>query len=236
MKNKTDMKSTCFIIAILMLSIWPGARAQNNKKDKPLKPRIVILTDVSTWETDDSESLVRLLVHADMLEIEGMIFTTGWSLDKTRDDFMGLIHDAVDAYEKDLPNLQKRSGQTKFLKNESKQKTGYWPSAEYLRERTMFGSKNRGMKFIGEGNNSPGSELIIQLVDEADDRPVWITVWGGGNTLAQAIWQVQQERSKEELKAFLHKLRVYTITDQDRDQKTPYDISSHQWMRREFEK
>ena len=47
---------------------------------EPLKPRMVVLTDVSTWETDDSESLVRLLVHADLLQIEGLVFTTGWSL------------------------------------------------------------------------------------------------------------------------------------------------------------
>ena len=68
---------------------------------------MVVLTDVSTWETDDSESLVRLLVHADMFEIEGLVFTTGWSLDNTRDDFIDLIHDAINAYEKDLPNLSK---------------------------------------------------------------------------------------------------------------------------------
>ena len=102
----------------------------------------------------------------------------------------------------------------------------------------MFGSKKRGISQIGKDNASPGSELIIKLADEADRRPVWITVWGGGNTLAQAIWQVQQERSQEELKTFLHKIPTYTITDQDRSYKggTPYDISSHQWMRREFEK
>lgn len=195
---------------------------------------MVVLTDVSTWETDDNESLVRLLVHADLYEIEGLIFTTGWSLDKTRDDFMDLIHDAIDAYEKDLPNLLKRSNQQGFLADESQQNIGYWPSSAYLRSITVFGSKNRGFKFIGEDNNSPGSELIIKLADEVDERPLWITVWGGGNTLAQAIWKVQQERSDAELKAFLHKILTYTITDQDRDQKTDFAISSHQWMRREF--
>ncbi len=200
------------------------------------KPRMVVLTDVSTWETDDSESLVRLMVHADLFEIEGLVFTTGWSLDTTRDDFIELIHDAVNAYEKDLPNLQKRSQQTTQLEDETHQEIGYWPSPKYLRDRTMFGSKKRGAEHIGEGNDSPGSELIIKLADEDDDRPIWITVWGGGNTLAQAVWRVQKDRSPEELKTFLNKLRVYTITDQDRDQKTPYSDSSHQWLRREFEK
>jgi hypothetical protein len=40
---------------------------------------------------------------------------------------------------------------------------------------------------VGEGNDSPGSQLITKLADEQDDRPLWITVWGGGNTLAQAV-------------------------------------------------
>ncbi|MCO8121000.1 hypothetical protein NHH03_04565 [Stieleria sp. TO1_6] len=52
---------------ILILTITVSATASA----EPLKPRVVVLTDVSTWETDDSESLVRLLVHADLLEIEG---------------------------------------------------------------------------------------------------------------------------------------------------------------------
>lgn len=227
------MKTT-FLSLLIAFSISSSLFTQQQKKDSPLKPRIVVLTDVSTWETDDSESLVRLLAHADLYEIEGLIFTTGWSLDKTRDDFMDLIHDAIDAYEKDLPNLMKRSNQQGFLTDESHQKIGYWPSPDYLRSITVFGSKNRGFKFIGANNNSLGSELIITLADESDERALWITVWGGGNTLAQAIWKIQQERTDAELKAFLQKVPAYTITDQDRDQKTKYSISSHQWMRREF--
>jgi hypothetical protein len=121
-----------------------------------------------------------------------------------------------------------------------RQEIGYWPSPQYLRDRTLMGSQNRGQKFIGEDNRSPGSDRIIQLADEADDRPLWITVWGGGNTLAQAIWQVERTRSKAALQMFLQKLRVYTITDQDGAQKPgnviQWSESSHQWMRREFEK
>ncbi|QDV25201.1 DUF1593 domain-containing protein [Aureliella helgolandensis] len=217
-------------ILLLTVSVVDASRAEESK------PRMVVLTDVSTWETDDSESLVRLMVHGDLLEIEGLVFTTGWSLNETRDDFMDLIHVAVNAYEKDLANLQKRSSQTVHMQDESRQDIGYWPSPEYLRSRTVFGSKKRGGEHVGEGNDSPGSELIIQLADEDDSRPLWITVWGGGNTLAQAVWRVQQDRSAEELKTFLHKLRVYTITDQDREQRTPYSDSAHQWLRREFEK
>ncbi len=240
LKYNEILHMNCMIFFLfLFISLSLSAQAQSGEKkdsDNELKPRLLVLTDVSTWETDDSESLVRLLVHADLFEIEGLIFTTGWSLDKTRDDFFYLIHDALNAYQKDLPNLLKRSNQREFIKNESQQEIGYWPSPGYLKRHTLFGSKNRGFEFIGENNDSPGSELIIKLADENDDRPIWVTVWGGGNTLAQAIWRVQQERSPKEFKTFLHKLRVYTITDQDRDQRTDFAISSHQWMRREFEK
>jgi hypothetical protein len=226
------------LLTLLSLSLSARSEKKSSSNSATLKPRIVVLTDVSTWETDDSESLVRLLVHADMFEIEGLIYTTGFSLETTRDDFFDLIHDAINAYEKDLPNLLKRSKQDGFLEDESKQNIGYWPSPEYLREITMFGSKKRGFEFIGKDNVSPGSNLIIKLADEDDERPLWITIWGGGNTLAQAIWQVQQERNEEELNAFLHKIPTYAITDQDRSYKegTPYNTSSHQWMRREFEK
>jgi hypothetical protein len=224
------------ILVGLTLMLMPVFAGQN-QDNETLKPRIVVLTDVSTWETDDSESLVRLLVHADMFEIEGIIYTTGWSLEETRDDFFQLIHDAIDAYEKDLPNLMKRSNQVNFGEDESQQIIGYWPSPNYLRQRTVFGSKQRGIDKIGNDNISDGSNLIIQQADESDARPLWILFWGGGNTLAQSIWQVQQERNEDELKTFLHKIPTYAITDQDRSYKegTSYNISSHQWMRKEFE-
>ncbi|MGJ8695282.1 MAG: nucleoside hydrolase-like domain-containing protein [Verrucomicrobiaceae bacterium] len=206
------------------------------------KPRLVVLTDISPdkVEPDDMESIIRLLVHADLFEIEGLIHSTGWSASTAREDYYQLIHEAIDLYQKDLPNLLKRSGQKDHLHDSGTQQIGYWPGPDYLRERSMMGSKHRGQKFIGKDNRSPGSDFIIKLADEKDDRPLWISVWGGGNTLAQAIWQVQETRSKEELQAFLNKLRVYTITDQDGKQKSgnviDWQESSHSWMRQQFEK
>jgi hypothetical protein len=71
------------------------------------------------------------------------------------------------------------------------------------------------MMGVGEGKDSEGSELIIRAVDKNDHRPLWISVWGGANCLAQALWKVQQTRSAEDLKKFISKLHVYTISDQD---------------------
>ena len=206
-----------------------------------LKPRIVVLTDIAPGniEPDDMESMVRLMTYADQYEIEALITTTGWNCDPYPTSWADSLHRVINAYEMDVNNLMKRSEQTDFLtleEEQGQQVLGYWPSPEYLRSRVAMGSQRSGIGVIGADNDTPGSELIIRLVDEEDDRPLWITCWGGGNTLAQAIWKVQQERSPEELKEFLHKLRVYTITDQDMVWAMRMDraYSSHQWMRREF--
>jgi hypothetical protein len=220
------------IVFVLMLALSAITLADG------LKPRMVVLTDIAPndVEPDDMESMIRLLVHADLFEIEGLVSTTGWS-NTGGNDRIDLIHAAIAAYEKDLPNLMKRSDQSGHLPDESRQQIGYWPSPDYLSARTLPGSAKMGMRVVGENNDSPGSELIIKLADEADERPVWVTVWGGGNTLAQAIWRVRNDRTPEQLKAFLHKIRVYTITDQDKPWGAEVDfaISSHQWMRREFQ-
>ena len=211
------------------------------KDEVQLKPRIVVLTDIAPGniEPDDMESMVRLMTYSDQLEIEALITTIGWNCDPYPTSWADSLHRVIDAYEHDSSNLMKRSNQKGFKSlaiEEGRQEIGYWPSPEYLRSRTAMGSQRAGIKVIGPDNNTPGSELIIRLVDEDDPRPLWITCWGGGNTLAQAIWKVQQERSAEELKAFLNKLRVYTITDQDMvwAMRMNRSYSSHQWMRREF--
>jgi hypothetical protein len=88
MKMKNEFIAMKLKLQHLFFALLVFTGISVSSKEPQLKPRIVVLTDVSTWETDDSESLVRLLVHADLFEIEGLIFTTGWSLDKTRDDFL----------------------------------------------------------------------------------------------------------------------------------------------------
>ena len=45
------------------------------------KPRIVVLTDIAPGdiEPDDMESMIRLMAHADLFEIEGLITSGGWN-------------------------------------------------------------------------------------------------------------------------------------------------------------
>ena len=205
-----------------------------------LKPRLVVCTDIAPGdvEPDDMESMVRLMAYADQFEIEAMITTVGWNCDPYPAEWAQYLQRVVEAYAKDVPKLMQRSGQKEFmsLEDENKQPIGYWPSAEYIRNRVVMGSQNGGIKVIGEGNDSPGSDLLIRLADEADERPIYVGAWGGANTLAQAIWRVKQTRTAEELKRFVQKFRLYTITDQDMDYAHRMDRarSSHMWLRQEF--
>lgn len=91
---------------VLLLLVSP-VLALASSADEPLKPRIVVLTDISPnhVEPDDMESIIRLFSYADLFEIEGIVATTGWSNSGGNADWIGLIYAAIDAYEKDLPNL-----------------------------------------------------------------------------------------------------------------------------------
>ena len=162
------------------------------------KQRVVVLTDI-TNEPDDQESMVRFLVYANEYDIEGIVATTSVHLrDKVRKD---KIEELVDAYGKVQKNLNKHA-------------QGF-PAADYLKGITTVHLPLYGMMGVGEGKDSEGSEMIIKAVDKNDPRPLWISVWGGANCLAQALWKVQQTRSVEDLKKFVAKLKVYTIYDQD---------------------
>jgi hypothetical protein len=66
---------------------------------------------------------------------------------------------------------------------------------------------------------------LIEAVERDEPRPLWVTVWGGPNVLAQALWKVRETRSAEELSRLVAKLRVYTISDQD---------NSGPWIRKTF--
>jgi hypothetical protein len=68
---------------------------------------------------------------------------------------------------------------------------------------------------VGDRQDSEGSDWIIKILEEKDDRPLWISVWGGVNTLAQSLDKIRKTRSKVEAKKLIAKLRVYTISEQD---------------------
>lgn len=162
------------------------------------KPRVLILTDIEN-EPDDTQSMVRFLVYSNHFDVEGLVATTSvHQRDKTA---AFRIRELVEAYGKVRANL---------LQHEP----GY-PETAHLLSVIREGRAAYGMNAVGPGMDSPGSELIIQVVDRDDPRPVWVPVWGGANCLAQALWKVRATRSPDDVDKFAAKLRVYTISDQD---------------------
>jgi hypothetical protein len=162
------------------------------------KNRVIILTDIEA-DPDDTMSLVRLLLYADEIDIKGLIATTScWKKTSVAPES---IEKVIQAYGKIQPNL---------LKHEA----GF-PGADALLKRVKQGLPKYGMLGVGDGKDSEGSDWIIKALEEKDERPLWISVWGGVNTLAQALDKIRKTMPAAEAEQLIAKLRVYTISDQD---------------------
>ncbi len=175
---------------------------------EPDKARVFVLTDISN-EPDDEESLVRFLVYANEYDVEGLVATTStWLRQNPRED---LIRRQLAAYEKVQPNLLVHAPD--------------FPSAEQLAAITATGQPGYGQAHVGPDKSTPGSRLLAAAIQKPDPRPLWVTVWGGANTLAQTLLDLRASLSPAELDTALARVRVYSISDQD---------DSGSWIRREF--
>jgi hypothetical protein len=170
--------------------------------------RLLVLTDVEN-EPDDTESLVRLMLYTNVVEVQGLVATT--SVHMKHGVHPETIRRVIGAYGQVRDNL---------LRHEP----GF-PAADALLALVKPGQPGYGMAAVGDGRDTEGSDWIIRTLEQDDDRPLWVTAWGGANTLAQALHQLRATRSEAELKRLVAKLRVYTISDQD---------DSGPWMRKNF--
>lgn len=196
------------LVFFLILITWKGIAQTSLEFKDPVKQRVLVLTDI-TNEPDDQQSLVRFLVYSNEYDVEGIVATTSTHLrDNTRKD---KIEDLIRNYGEVKANLDKHGD-------------GF-PSAEYLLSVTSEHLPLYSMDGVGEGKDSPGSELLIKSVDKEDERPLWVSVWGGANCLAQALWKVKNTRTEDEIKKFVEKIKVYAISDQD--------FAGH-WIRQNF--
>ncbi len=162
------------------------------------KHRVIILTDIEA-DPDDTQSLVRLLLYSNEIDIKGLIATTScWHQNVVNP---ASIIRVINAYGKVYPNLLIHDA-------------GF-PNDKTLLLLVKEGIPKYGMTGVGDGMDSEGSDWIIKVLEEDDDRPLWIPTWGGVNTLAQALYKIEKTKSKKEAKRLISKLRVYTISDQD---------------------
>ncbi|MDT0645815.1 DUF1593 domain-containing protein [Zunongwangia sp. F260] len=166
------------------------------------KHRLIVTSDLGGADPDDEQSMVHLLLGANEFDLEGLIMGLAWLKADQNQPGVEPLRAIIDAYEKVYPNL-------KIHANE-------YPNPDYLRSIVAVGQTLPNMSGVGGDKASRGSELIIKVVDKADDpRPVWLNSWGGANTIAQALWTVKQTRSKEEVSQFINKIRIFDILGQD---------------------
>ncbi len=211
-RNNPSISLYSSILIFAALLICASASFANSKNilsgSDSKKPRLFVLTDIG-GDPDDQMSMVRLMTYANQLDIEGLVATPqGPNKDKVEPQRIAKI---VNAYGKVRDNL-------------ARHETGY-PSEKALLKAISISLPIHDMEGVGKGKDSPGSELLIKVVDRDDSRPLWVNVWGGPNVLAQALWKVRATRSAADLAKFVAKLRVYAISDQD---------NSGPWIRKEF--
>ena len=183
------------LIGLQAVGVWADER----------KPRLLVLTDIG-GDPDDQQSLIRLLLYSNEIEIEGLIATAAGTPGELKEAVIrpDLIRQIVEAYGKVQPNLAKHAA-------------GF-PAADTLLSWIKAGNPRRGLEQIGAEHDTEGSQWIIRAVDKMDSRPLNITIWGGQTDLAQALWRVRHDRGDAGLADFAARLRVYDIDDQDRIQ------------------
>ena len=208
MKN---IRSTLtLILASLTLPLLlscASAGAPAAKTGASPKTRVIVNSD---GEIDDECSMVRFLLYANEWDIEGIITTSSqyhWQGHKWAGD--DWVQPYLAAYAKVYPNL---------IKHDSR-----YPTPEYLQARTFLGN----VKAEGEMDEiTPGSQHIVNvLLDESDDRPVWIQAWGGINTIARALKTIEEEHP-EKMAYVANKIRFFFIWEQD---KTYQDYIRPHW-------
>jgi len=171
-------------------------------------PRVIVISDIGN-EPDDQMSLVRLLLYSNQLDIEALVAATStWQKRATHPETM---HTLIHTYGEVRENL--------LLHAKG------WPRTEDLDARVFSGQPGYGMESTGPGEASAGSQAIAKSIERDDPRPLWICLWGGSNTLAQALIDLRASHTPEELKRLISRLRVSSISDQD---------DAGPWLRREF--
>ncbi|AHG88959.1 protein of unknown function DUF1593 [Gemmatirosa kalamazoonensis] len=164
------------------------------------KPRVVVTTDP---ELDDSNSLLRYLLYSTDFRTEGLVYASSqfhWKGDGTGKKWFvpnreytrfGLnlcpceswrwapgerfIDDAVDVYERVYPNLRVHRAD--------------YPTPATLRSKVRWGN----VEFDGDiSKDTPGSDLIRDLLLDDDPEPVYLLAWGGASTIARALKSIQE--------------------------------------------
>lgn len=182
------MKS--FVLVFCVCLVYTGTLFSEER------PRIIVTSD---GEIDDQCSMIRFMLYTNECDVEGIVTSSSqyhWQGHEWAGD--DWIEPDLAAYTEVYPNLVKHDPR--------------YPTPEYLRERTVLGN----VKAEGDmAEPTEGSELIVKvLLDESDDRPVWLQAWGGMNTIARALKTIE-EKHPERMEEVAKKCRFFFIWEQD---------------------
>ena len=145
------------------------------------RQRVLVSTDIGGTDPDDFQSMVHLLLYADVLDIEGLI-SSPYGPGRKADIFT-----VIDCYERDYANLITYSAD--------------YPAPSTLRSLTKQG-ETQAAPYAGIRQSTEGSDWIIECARRDDPRPLFVLVWGGIEDLAQALHDAPD---------IVPKLRVYWI-------------------------
>ncbi len=210
MLGKTARNNTLWTMGILtcLASVMPASVIAAEgmtalaAKTVPLqaKPRVFVLTDIGN-EPDDQMSLTRFLLYANELDVEGLVATTStWQKDVVHPDTINLV---LSHYAEVQPNLLRHDAA--------------FPAASALKRIVASGQPHYGMAAVGKGRSTQGSDLLLRSIERSvsADRPLYIGLWGGANTLAQALSDLTAGRNAADVAMLTGHLIVYAISDQD---------------------
>jgi len=128
-------------------------------------PRVLVSTDIGGTDPDDFQSMVHLLLYADVLDIEGLL-SSPYGDGRASD-----IHAVIDAYAADYPALSTHAS---------------YPPPGALRAVVKQGALEVAPD-AGFSDPTEGSEWIVACARREDPRPLNVLVWGGIDDLAQAL-------------------------------------------------
>ena len=200
------MNMKTFAVIISLFIVAQVCMALENP-DHLTRHRLIILADMGN-EPDEMQQMVHMIACSNEFEIEGLIAVTSKGLhpNSKHGEYNRILHpelyiDIIEAYAKVYDNLQKHARG--------------WHEPEALKRVVASGQKGYGIDDVGNGKSSQGSELIINALTKDDDRPVWIVINAGSNTLAQALFDYREIHTEKELDAFVAKMRVFENGAQD---------------------
>lgn len=209
------------ISLILLCALYPGEVAAQGASQKV---RTIVTTD---GEVDDQDSFIRMLLYANEFNLVGLVYSSSqWHYkgDGRRTKYTSAMPMTAKRYgertELRWPGtnwMEAHIDQYAKVYDNLKTHAAGFPSPDYLKSIVRVGN----IDFEGEmERDTPGSDLIKQVLLDSDTSSVYLQIWGGTNTVARALKSIEDQYKSqpdwEELKRRIsRKAILYTVLDQD---------------------